>query len=244
MRCEIDQLVLAIQAKRREILACPSDSPRLAKLRWEQDQLFNRLYPKIRALIHKLVQREYERRRNFPLLLSEIDDFVQEASTALLKAIDKFDPSRGAKFTTMLYRYVRTRINDAVRKETPQPNPTKEGEEAEPIIIVLTSDPIGRKDEEGKQITINDTIEDKNTQSPGEIAERRQEIEDLWVSAKKILSPERFAIFKDFLACDCSIAELARQLNRPYSQVSYVIGAIKDALKWDLRRYDDPQNPA
>lgn len=243
MRCEIDQLVLAIQAKRREILACPSDSPRLAKLRWEQDQLFNRLYPKIRALIHKLVQREYERRRNFPLLLSEIDDFVQEASTALLNAIDRFDPSRGAKFTTMLYRYVKTRINDAVRKETPQPNPTKEGEEAEPIIIVLTSKPIGRKDEEGKQITINDTIDDKNSPSPGEIAERHQMAEDIWAAANQILSPERLAIFKAYVACDYSIAKLARQLNRPYSQVLYVIGAIKDALKWDLRRYD-PKNPA
>ena len=118
MTCDINQLVIALQEKRREILACPSDSPRLAKLRLEQERLFARLFPKIQALIHKLVQREYAKRKDFPLLVSEIDDFVQEATVAMLKAIDRFDPSRGTKYTTMMTRYVKTKINDAIRKET------------------------------------------------------------------------------------------------------------------------------
>lgn len=146
MTCDINQLVIALQEKRREILTCPSDSPQLAKLRLEQERLFARLFPKIQALIHKLVQREYERRKDFPLLVSEIDDFVQEATVAMLKAIDDFDPSRGVKFTTMLYRYVKTKINDAIRKET-KFKPQEEGEEAEPIIVVSTSKPIGKTDE-------------------------------------------------------------------------------------------------
>ncbi|MBQ2684179.1 MAG: sigma-70 family RNA polymerase sigma factor [Thermoguttaceae bacterium] len=242
MTCDINQLVIALQEKRREILACPSDSPRLAKLRLEQERLFARLFPKIQALIHKLVQREYAKRKDFPLLVSEIDDFVQEATVAMLKAIDRFDPSRGTKYTTMMTRYVKTKINDAIRKET-KFKPKGEDEDAVPVNVVSTSKPIGKTDEGDNPITINDTIDDKNSPSPGEIAERHQMAEDIWAAANKILSPERLAIFKAYVACDYSIAKLARQLNRPYSQVLYVIGAIKDALKWDLRRYD-PKNPA
>ncbi len=70
-----------------------------------RNELVERHLPLARA-----VARDYS---NTP---GDHDDLFQEAATALVEAASRFDPDRGAKFTTFAYRCMMGRVLDWLRK--------------------------------------------------------------------------------------------------------------------------------
>ena len=53
---------------------------------------------------------EFLRRRNISTTDDRIADYLQQGTLGLIRAAEKFDPSKGYKFTTYTYRWVRQRL--------------------------------------------------------------------------------------------------------------------------------------
>jgi RNA polymerase sigma factor (sigma-70 family) len=53
---------------------------------------------------------EFLRRRNIGTNDDRVSDYLQQGTLGLIRAAEKFDPSKGYKFTTYTYRWVRQRL--------------------------------------------------------------------------------------------------------------------------------------
>ena len=119
--------------------------------------------------------------------LLSTDDLVSEGSIGLMKAADKFDPSRGKPFVTFAAPYIRRSIEDAIRRVT--------GET--PVLSTDESLPVGSNN----NFTLLNVLEDKDAPNAGQELEQKTLSDDL-VSAIGVLNEREQAVVKAFFGID------------------------------------------
>ena len=121
-----------------------------------------------------------------PELLST-DDLISEGTIGIIKAAEKYDPSRGKPFVTFAAPYIRRSIEDAIRRVT--------GET--PVLSTDESLPVGSNN----NFTLLNVLEDKDAPNAGQELEQKTLSNDL-VSAIGVLNEREQAVVKAFFGID------------------------------------------
>lgn len=97
-----------LEAKNELAAGVKDDAKRteLEKLVTAREEAVNTFFEYNLALVKSIAAKQH---RNFPTSL-EYEDLVQDGVPGLLKAIDKFDPHRGLKFSTMATWWIRQAV--------------------------------------------------------------------------------------------------------------------------------------
>ena len=78
-----------------------------------RDEIFSGNFPLVYDCVCKKIRQLSSNSSNTS---SMFDDFIQEGNNALLKAIERFDPSNGANFSTYAYTCIDGSLNDYMNK--------------------------------------------------------------------------------------------------------------------------------
>ena len=125
--------------------------------------------------------------RQYSCELLTTDDLVSEGSFGIIKAAEKFDPSRGKPFVTFAAPYIRHSIEEAIRKVT--------GEV--PVLSTDESLPVGSKN----NYTLLNVLEDKDAPKADAALEQNALSDDL-VKAIVVLDSREQAVIRAFFGVD------------------------------------------
>lgn len=125
--------------------------------------------------------------RQYSCELLTTDDLVSEGSFGMIKAAEKFDPSRGKPFVTFAAPYIRHSIEEAIRKVT--------GEV--PVLSTDESLPVGSKN----NYTLLNVLEDKDAPKADAALEQNALSDDL-VKAIVVLDSREQAVIRAFFGVD------------------------------------------
>lgn len=162
--------------------------------------------------------------RQYKSELLSTDDLISEGSIGLMKAADKFDPSRKKPFVTFAAPYIRKSIEEAISRVT--------GET--PIMSTDESLPIGSKN----NYTLLNVLEDKNAPKADATLEQ-DTLSDELVRVINILNDREQAVIRKFFGIDSqrmTMAEIGEELGLKRERVRQ----IRDKAMRKLRR----QGPA
>jgi len=160
--------------------------------------------------------------RQYKSELLSTDDLISEGSIGLMKAADKFDPSRGKPFVTFAAPYIRKSIEEAISKVTGNT----------PIMSTDESLPIGSKN----NFTLLNVLEDKGTPKT-DFSIEQQALSDELVKAINTLNDREQAVVKRFFGIDSqrmTMAEIGEELGLKRERVRQ----IRDTAMRKLRRQD------
>ena len=148
--------------------------------------------------------------RQYTSELLSTDDLVSEGSIGLIKAAEKFDPSKGKPFVTFAAPYIRHSIEEAIRKVT--------GEI--PVLSTDESLPVGSKN----NYTLLNVLEDKDATKADLILEQASLSDDL-IRTIVLLNEREQAIVKSFFGVDCerkTMAEIGIELGLKRERVRQI----------------------
>ncbi|MDP6423953.1 MAG: sigma-70 family RNA polymerase sigma factor [Planctomycetota bacterium] len=163
------------------------------------------LHRPVLATVHRFVGRRFA---------EDIEDIAQEVFLKIFKAIDRFDPDRGVKFTTWAFTFVKNHCFDVLKKRR-----------------LPTFSLGGEEDEAGTW-----ELEDAGARKPGDTAlnaELGQQIE----AALQQLSPDHRMVFvlREFEQMD--LKSIAGVMDCSEGTVKSRLHRAKEALKDKLRPY-------
>ena len=121
--------------------------------------------------------------RQYTSELLSTDDLISEGSIGLIKAAEKYDPSRGKPFVTFPAPYIRHSIEEAIRKVT------GEG----PVLSTDESLPVGSKN----NYTLLNVLEDTDAKKADLDLEQASLSDDL-IRAIVVLNEREQAVVKGF----------------------------------------------
>ncbi len=125
--------------------------------------------------------------RQYSSELLSTDDLISEGSIGMIKAAEKYDPSRGKPFVTFAAPYIRHSIEDAIRKVT--------GEV--PVLSTDESLPVGSKN----NYTLLNVLEDKDAPKADQAVEQNALSDDL-VRAIDFLNEREQAVIRGIYGVD------------------------------------------
>ena len=125
--------------------------------------------------------------RQYSCELLTTDDLVSEGSFGIIKAAEKFDPSRGKPFVTFAAPYIRHSIEEAIRKVTGKV----------PVLSTDESLPVGSKN----NYTLLNVLEDKDAPKADAALEQNALSDDL-VKAIVVLDSREQAVIRAFFGVD------------------------------------------
>ena len=150
------------------------------------------------------------------------DDLISEGSIGLMKAADKFDPSRGKPFVTFAAPYIRKSIEEAISRVT--------GEM--PVMSTDESLPVGSNN----NFTLLNVLEDKDAPKTDYILEQGT-LSDELAQAIGTLNEREQAVVRKFFGVDCqrmTMAEIGEELGLKRERVRQ----IRDKAMRKLRKQD------
>ena len=150
------------------------------------------------------------------------DDLISEGSIGLMKAADKFDPSRGKPFVTFAAPYIRKSIEEAISRVT--------GEM--PVMSTDESLPVGSNN----NFTLLNVLEDKDAPKTDHILEQGT-LSDELAQAIGTLNEREQAVVRKFFGVDCqrmTMAEIGEELGLKRERVRQ----IRDKAMRKLRKQD------
>ncbi len=125
--------------------------------------------------------------RQYSSELLSTDDLISEGSIGMIKAAEKYDPSRGKPFVTFAAPYIRHSIEEAIRKVT--------GEV--PVLSTDESLPVGSKN----NYTLLNVLEDKDAPKADHGVEQNALSDDL-VRAIDFLNEREQAVIRGIYGVD------------------------------------------
>lgn len=125
--------------------------------------------------------------RQYSSELLSTDDLISEGSIGMIKAAEKYDPSRGKPFVTFAAPYIRHSIEEAIRKVT--------GEV--PVLSTDESLPVGSKN----NYTLLNVLEDKDAPKADHGVEQNALSDDL-VRAIGFLNEREQAVIRGIYGVD------------------------------------------
>ena len=150
------------------------------------------------------------------------NDLISEGSIGLMKAADKFDPSRGKPFVTFAAPYIRKSIEEAISRVT--------GEM--PVMSTDESLPVGSNN----NFTLLNVLEDKDAPKTDHILEQGT-LSDELAQAIGTLNEREQAVVRKFFGVDCqrmTMAEIGEELGLKRERVRQ----IRDKAMRKLRKQD------
>jgi len=148
----------------------------------------------------------------------DFDDLVQIGFFGLLKAIDKFDPKKGVKFSTYAIHWIRQAMTRAL-----------EGRQD----WISLDEPVVTTDE-GDTFTRADLIEDW-TFDPVEEAEKGDLKARLWPALKQYLNEEEYNLLVLRFVYDLEFNEIARHMGKAPEEVKKLYQATRRKMIFKLR---------
>lgn len=148
------------------------------------------------------------------------DDLISEGSIGLMKAADKFDPSRGKPFVTFAAPYIRKSIEEAISRVT--------GEM--PVMSTDESLPVGSNN----NFTLLNVLEDKDAPKTDHILEQGT-LSDELAQAIGTLNEREQAVVRKFFGVDCqrmTMAEIGEELGLKRERIRQ----IRDKAMRKLRK--------
>lgn len=148
--------------------------------------------------------------RQYSSELLSTNDLISEGSIGLIKAAEKFDPSRGKPFVTFAAPYIRRSIEDAIRRVT--------GE-----IPVLSTDenlPVGSNN----NYTLLNVLEDKDAPKTDQALEQNA-LSDKLVRAINVLNEREQSVIRAFYGVDMerqTMAEIGESLGLKRERVRQI----------------------
>ena len=138
------------------------------------------------------------------------NDLLSEGSIGLMKAADKFDPSRGKPFVTFAAPYIRQSIEDAIKRVA--------GEM--PVLSTDESLPVGSNN----NFTLLNVLEDKDAPHTDATLEQNA-LSDELMTAIDTLNEREQAVIKRFFGIDCqrmTMAEIGMELGLKRERVRQI----------------------
>jgi RNA polymerase primary sigma factor len=157
--------------------------------------------------------------RQYKSELLSTDDLISEGSIGLMKAADKFDPSRGKPFVTFAAPFIRRSIEDAISRLT--------GEV--PVMSTDESLPIGSNN----NYTLLNVLEDKGAPRTDAALEQNT-LSDNMTKAINTLNEREQAVIKRCFGIDCqhmTMAEIGEQLGLKRERVRQIRDKAMRKLK-------------
>ena len=148
------------------------------------------------------------------------NDLVGEGSIGLMKAAEKFDPSRGKPFVTFAAPYIRKAIEDAIARLTGDV----------PVMSTDESLPIGSNN----NFTLLNVLEDKDAPKADHAVEQNA-LSDKMSEAISTLDKREQAIVKRFFGIECermTMAEIGEEMGLKRERVRQ----IRDKAMRKLRK--------
>ena len=148
------------------------------------------------------------------------DDLIGEGSIGLMKAVEKFDPSRGKPFVTFAAPYIRKAIEDAITRLTGDI----------PVMSTDESLPIGSNN----NFTLLNVLEDKDSPKADHTVEQNA-LSDQLTGAVATLNEREQAVVRRFFGIECermTMAEIGEELGLKRERVRQ----IRDKAMRKLRK--------
>ena len=139
-----------------------------------------------------------------------VNDLVNEGCIGMMKAAEKYDPSRGKPFVTFAAPYVRHSIEEAITRTTGQA----------PVLSTDESLPIGSNN----NYTLLNVLEDKGAPKADATIEENELSDDL-AHAVNLLDERQHAVIKRLYGIDCqrmTMAEAATELGLTRERVRQI----------------------
>lgn len=158
--------------------------------------------------------------RQYTSELLSTDDLISEGSIGLIKAAEKYDPSRGKPFVTFSAPYIRHSIEDAIRRAA--------GET--PVLSTDESLPVGSNN----NYTLLNVLEDKDAPKADLVLEQASLSDDL-IRSIDVLNEREQAVIKEFFGIDSekkTMAEIGIELGLKRERVRQ----IRDKAMRKLRK--------
>lgn len=157
--------------------------------------------------------------RQYKNELLSTDDLVSEGCIGLMKAADKFDPSRSKPFVTFAAPYIRQSIEEAIRRIT----------SGTPIMSTDESLPVGSNN----NFTLLNVLEDENAPRADHALEQHT-LSDELAEALSTLDERGQAVIKRFFGIDCqrmTMAEIGEELGLKRERVRQIRDKAMRKLK-------------
>ena len=148
--------------------------------------------------------------RQYRSELLSTDDLISEGSIGLMKAADKFDPSRGKPFVTFAAPFIRKSIEDAISRIT--------GEV--PVMSTDESLPIGSNN----NFTLLNVLEDKGAPKTDAILEQNS-LSDEMATAISTLNEREQAVIRRYFGIESqrmTMAEIGEELGLKRERVRQI----------------------
>ena len=148
--------------------------------------------------------------RQYSSELLSTNDLISEGSIGLIKAAEKFDPSRGKPFVTFAAPYIRRSIEDAIRRVT--------GEI--PVLSTDESLPVGSNN----NYTLLNVLEDKDAPKTDQALEQNA-LSDKLVRAINVLNEREQSVIRAFYGVDMerqTMAEIGESLGLKRERVRQI----------------------
>ena len=157
--------------------------------------------------------------RQYSNELLSTNDLISEGSIGLIKAAEKFDPSRGKPFVTFAAPYIRHSIEEAIRKVT--------GET--PVLSTDENLPVGSNN----NYTLLNVLEDKDAPKADLVMEQASLSDDL-VRAIDVLNEREKAVVQGFFGIEGerkTMAEIGKELGLKRERVRQIRNQAVKKLK-------------
>jgi RNA polymerase sigma factor, sigma-70 family len=157
--------------------------------------------------------------RQYSNELLSTNDLINEGSIGLIKAAEKFDPSRGKPFVTFAAPYIRHSIEEAIRKVT--------GET--PVFSTDENLPVGSNN----NYTLLNVLEDKDAPKADLVMEQASLSDDL-VRAFDVLNEREKAVVQGFFGIEGerkTMAEIGEELGLKRERVRQIRNQAVKKLK-------------
>ncbi len=157
--------------------------------------------------------------RQYSNELLSTNDLISEGSIGLIKAAEKFDPSRGKPFVTFAAPYIRHSIEEAIRKVT--------GET--PVLSTDENLPVGSNN----NYTLLNVLEDKDAPKADLVMEQASLSDDL-VRAIDVLNEREKAVVQGFFGIEGerkTMAEIGEELGLKRERVRQIRNQAVKKLK-------------
>lgn len=157
--------------------------------------------------------------RQYSCELLSTNDLISEGSIGLIKAAEKFDPSRGKPFVTFAAPYIRHSIEEAIRKVT--------GET--PVLSTDENLPVGSNN----NYTLLNVLEDKDAPKADLVMEQASLSDDL-VRAIDVLNEREKAVVQGFFGIEGerkTMAEIGEELGLKRERVRQIRNQAVRKLK-------------